>query len=36
MVKQANKSIYLLDIYDKSEKADIAEKELTRAIKETK
>ena len=36
MVKKANKAICILDIYDKSEKADITEKELTRAIKETK
>ena len=36
MVKQANKTIYLLHIYDKSEKSNIAEKELIRSINETK
>ncbi len=36
MVIQASKAIYLLDIYDKSEKSNISEKELIRFIKETK
>ena len=35
-VKQANKAIFLLDNYDKSEKSNIAEKELIRSINETK